>query len=299
LAFGPCAAIVACASACATGPARQQPFVQGPAQIVRLDGKRATPSVRAAAADALAEATKSRPALPAAPQAETVDRALKEALAALATSPTVERHLRVAGAYLRLGITDVAVDHFTAATQLEPSAAAAWDGLARIWRDWGLPHVGLANAYRAVYHAPASAEAHNTLGTLLHAMGRADAARREYEMAVALQPGSAWAWSNLCALALVHGFRDNDDAAACRKATQLDPALGVARQNLASLERKLGLSRAACGGVGWQDTHAGQQVLHVTRRYALPLIHDCGAAPASGHRTDDERDRTASGAGHP
>jgi hypothetical protein len=110
-----------------------------------------------------------------APQAslESTDQALRRALAELALDPTGERHRAVAAAYLRAGIPDQAFDHFTAALRLDRSDAGAYDGLARIWRDWGFPHLGLSDAYRAAYYAPRSAGAHD------RAAGRRRVAHRD------------------------------------------------------------------------------------------------------------------------
>jgi Flp pilus assembly protein TadD len=94
----------------------------------------------------------------------------------------------------------LAFDHLTAATRLDPSDAAAYDARARIWRDWGFAHLGVGDATRAVYHAPDSAEAHNTRGTLLAVLGQTDAARQEFERAVQLDQGATFAKTNLCLL---------------------------------------------------------------------------------------------------
>ena len=108
------------------------------------------------------------------------------ALLAVSTQPTAANHRAVAARYVRLGILDQAHEHFSAAVALDPADAASWDGLARIWRDWGFPHLGLPDAYRAVYHAPDSPIVHNTLGTVLQALGRRAAARAKFEQALAL-----------------------------------------------------------------------------------------------------------------
>ena len=109
---------------------------------------------------------------------EGQDPGLKAALLELRVHPGAAQHLRVAERYRRLKILDAAHDHFERARQLEPTDAAAYEGLARIWRDWGFPNLGLGDASRAVYYAPSSASAQNTLGTLLTAMGRGSDARQ-------------------------------------------------------------------------------------------------------------------------
>jgi Flp pilus assembly protein TadD len=131
---------------------------------------------------------------------ESQDRALSAALLALNVAPSAARHRAVAKEYRRLHIDDAAFDHLTAATRLDPADAAAYDELARIWRDWGFPHMGLADSARAVYHAPDSAAARNTRGTLLAAIGDVDAARREFQQALSLDSNASFAAANLCRL---------------------------------------------------------------------------------------------------
>lgn len=163
---------------------------------------------------------------------EQADPVLRDALDRLALAPGPERHRAVASAYLRVGIADKAFDHFTAAVALDRTDAAAYDSLARIWRDWGFANLGLSDAHRAVYYAPSSAAARNTLGTLLQALGLTGEARRAYDQAVALDPGAAYAISNLCALDLAEG-RLADAARTCQRALEIDAGLFAARRNLA------------------------------------------------------------------
>jgi tetratricopeptide (TPR) repeat protein len=131
---------------------------------------------------------------------ESHDKALADALVGVRLAPSPERHRAVAAEYRRLHIDDAAFDHLTAATRLNPTDAAAYDERARIWRDWGFPHLGMADASRAVYFAPMSAEAHNTRGTLLAAMGQIDLAREEFRTALRLDERATFAARNLCLL---------------------------------------------------------------------------------------------------
>jgi tetratricopeptide (TPR) repeat protein len=163
---------------------------------------------------------------------EAADPMLRDALDRLSIADTPDRRRAAAAAYLHAGIVDKAFDQFTAALRLDRTDAAAYDGLARIWRDWGFPHLGLTDAHRAVYHAPQSPAARNTLGTLFQALGLTAEARRAYEAAVTLDPRAAYALSNLCALDLAEG-RLADAAAACDRALEADETLLAARRNLA------------------------------------------------------------------
>ena len=78
---------------------------------------------------------------------------------------------------------DAAYRNFNRAIALNPRDAAAYEGLARVWRDWGLPALALGDAHRATYYAPQSASARNTYGTVMQALGRYDDARAAYELA--------------------------------------------------------------------------------------------------------------------
>jgi Flp pilus assembly protein TadD len=131
---------------------------------------------------------------------EAQDRRLGAALLEVRVAPSAAAHRAAAEEYKRLGIMDTAFDHLTAATRLDPRDAAAYDARARIWRDWGFPAWGVSDAERAVYYAPSSASAHNTLGTLLAALGNSEAARGQFEKALALDPNASFALANLCQL---------------------------------------------------------------------------------------------------
>jgi Flp pilus assembly protein TadD len=163
---------------------------------------------------------------------EASDPALGAALALATLRPTSSTHRVVAREYMRVGILDKAHEHLTLAVTADPRDAAAWDGLARIWRDWGFPHLGLPDAYRALYFAPQSPVVRNTLGTILQALGRRQEARLRFEQALALDPGAAYALSNLC-----YGWLLDGDAGkasdACRGALRLQPDLAAAQNNLA------------------------------------------------------------------
>jgi len=195
--LGACLALLSVvAGACASAP-RPSPFVQGRGPVTYATGKtRAQPG-----------SARPQPArgLPAKRQAasgftttiESTDPTLKAALARLALAETPQNHLAVAQAYRALLISDTAYNHMKRALALDPSFAPAHDGLARIWRDWGAPHLGLGEAHRAVHCAPDWAPAQNTLGTLLEGVGDPLAARAAYQQALHLDPGATWAADNL------------------------------------------------------------------------------------------------------
>lgn len=181
---------------------------------------------------ARATSERARPVTDRARTVETSDPALLSALQMVGAQPNAVNHRAVAAHYVRHGVLDVAHEHFSAAVALDPRDGTSWDGLARIWRDWGFPHLALPDAYRAVYFAPTSASVHNTLGTVLQSLGRRAEARAQFEQALALDVTAAYALSNLC-----YGWRLEGNAAkaadACKEALRLQPGLEPARNNLA------------------------------------------------------------------
>lgn len=163
---------------------------------------------------------------------ESLHRPLADAQLHQRLTPGVESERALAQEYAKLGVSDTAFDHFEAALHFNPRDAASYEGIARIWRDWGFPGRGLASAYRAVFWAPQSASAHNTLGTLLAKLGYADAARERFNRALQLDPSSAYPLNNLCYLEL---GQHNPGLAVryCAAALQLEPAAATTRNNLA------------------------------------------------------------------
>jgi Flp pilus assembly protein TadD len=150
-----------------------------------------------------------------------------------AVEPGAASELRLAQAFMRHGILDQASQHFTEATRLDPGQSAAWEGLARVWRDWGVLEYALGDAHRAAYVSPDSPAAQNTLGTVLLALGKGPEARARFARAAALDPGAAYAWNNRCFSWLTEG---NAEAAVqdCLRALAIDPGLLSAARNLAA-----------------------------------------------------------------
>jgi len=162
---------------------------------------------------------------------ESSDDRLKQALSDLAANPSAEQHRRVAAEYRRLGVLDLAQDHYKAAVKLDPRDAASLDAIARIWRDWGMPQLGFSSAYRAVRLKPSSAIAANTVGTLLEAAKQVRSARQWYAHAIALDPDAAYARNNFCYALIL--LEEPDAVDACRRAVTAAPESVTARNNLA------------------------------------------------------------------
>lgn len=190
------------AAGCAGRSATSGPFVRkGGPGFVDVGGPplAATPAAQEEIERATREAVAKRAAEKAAPlpSIEGRDRGLRDALAELGKAPSAARHIRVAEAYRRVGVTDAAFDHYSDALRLAPRSIAALDGRARLWRDTGLLGPALTDAHRARYFAPTSAEVHNTLGTILERRGLCAEALAEYREALRLKPDAAWARENV------------------------------------------------------------------------------------------------------
>lgn len=145
------------------------------------------------------------------PSIEGADPALREALAGLGHRPSPAAHVAVGLEYERLGIRDLAFDHYSDALRLDPEYAPAWDRRARLWRDWYMIALALGDAHRGAYFAPESGEAQNTLGTVLESAGQCEAALSAYRKALVLAPGAGWASENVERLEPVCGVRADDE----------------------------------------------------------------------------------------
>jgi tetratricopeptide (TPR) repeat protein len=200
---------------------------------------------------------------------ETSDATLARALRTLNDAPTSEAYRRVGVEYRRLQVYDQAYEYYTGAIKLDPKNAAAFDGLARTWRDWGVPRLGLSHAYMAVHLAPEWAAAQNTLGTMLYVMGNGMEARRRFERAIALDPTAAYALNNLCYLSFTEG-NEARAIAECTDALTRQPTLIAARNNLALVHAAAGRMEVserellACGNRAIGFYNLG--IVHMARR---------------------------------
>jgi Flp pilus assembly protein TadD len=241
------------------------------------------------------------------PTIESFDRTLAAALLALDAFPGAETHRRVAREYARLGIFDFAQRHYRAALQIEPYDAAAYEGLARLWRDARLPWLALGDAQRAVYYAPGWAAARNTLGTVLQALGHNHDARNAYRIVLAIQPDAAYAMNNLGYLALLDG-NTPEAIRYCREAIAADASLLAARHNLAlayASANRMDLARQVlleAGTVARADYNLG--IINLSRGRLADAIADFAAAcrtdraePRACEQADALRTRVALGEG--
>jgi Flp pilus assembly protein TadD len=137
------------------------------------------------------------PSVPPAALVQSIDTEIRTALSLVASQPSPANRVRLARAYLRRGIDDLAIDQLQLAVAVSPHDAAAHELLARIWRDTGMLDMALASAHRAVYFAHGDPGTRNTLGTVLEALGRTDDAQRVYRETLAIDPQAAYATKNL------------------------------------------------------------------------------------------------------
>ena len=172
-----------------------------------------------------------------APTLESTDPQLSAALLAAAAAPSAEAFRRVGREYRRAGVLDQAHEYYARAVKIDPADAVSYEALARISRDGGTPHLGLADAHRAVHYAPESPTAANTLGTVLQALGYTTDAKAWYGRALALDPGAWYALNNLCYAAIMTRELAID---MCRAAVAAAPDVKAPRNNLA-------LAHAAAG----------------------------------------------------
>ena len=196
---------VLCAAAwlggCTTAaPSLTRHLVRQGQPTVDLGGMEAAPP-RASGDAAIPAIRKTSRVSPSVADVEATDPGLRDAVAAARSAPSVATHVAAAAAYRRLGIFDRALDHLDLARASDSNDPTVNDAIARIWRDWGLPGVGLVNAYRAVHAAPRSATPRHTLGTLLYALGQVSDAEASFVEAVQIDPGAWYAWQNLCTIA--------------------------------------------------------------------------------------------------
>jgi Flp pilus assembly protein TadD len=151
---------------------------------------------------------------------EATSPRLQRALHALALAQTTENYLATARAYVAEGVRDRAYDYLAAGLERDQRSATLHDATARLWRDWGMHDRALRSAHAAVYFAPRSAEARNTLGTVLWALGQRTEAGQAFTEAADLAPGAWYAWQNLCQVTLTAG-RTRMATTYCQHAAQL------------------------------------------------------------------------------
>jgi len=213
---------VACASTATTLSER---FVRQGKPAMDVGGPK-LPKMRSVDRRALVSASEAaRSPAPVLPSLESTDPDLRDALTRLLLAPTAANYLDVSNQYLRHGVFDRADDFLNRSLAANGPDASIYDARARLWRDWGQPGEGLGDAHRAVFMAPQSAAAHNTLGTVLYRLGRRNEARASFTRALQVDVTAWYAMANLCHLNMNAG--DTKTAIdQCHKAAALKKLAG-------------------------------------------------------------------------
>jgi type IV pilus assembly protein PilF len=134
---------------------------------------------------------------------------------------------------------DVALEEFSLASKIEPSYAAAYNGLGLVQAALGQDAVAELNFKKAVQLEPLNSEAHNNYGSFLCARNRLDESIKEFMAALKnpLYATPVMAYTN----AAVCSLRKNDSVQAegyLLRALQLDPLASVAAYQLAAIQFK-------------------------------------------------------------
>ena len=131
-------------------------------------------------------------------------------------------------------------------------------------------------AYRKSLEAnPNNAEAHNALGVIYASQGKYELAVNELKVALALAPRAAHIHNNLGYAYLLAG-RNEDALAALNVAVGLDPANGRSRENLRTVQTRLGLDAAAQPHVQLPAAAAAETRSPASGEVA---VHSAGAGP--------------------
>ena len=150
-----------------------------------------------------------------------------------------QAHADLGAVYLQQGRLDVALEEFSLASKIEPSYAAAYNGLGLVQAALGQDALAELNFKKAVQLEPLNSEAHNNYGSFLCARNRLDESIKEFMAALKnpLYATPVMAYTN----AAVCSLRKNDSVQAegyLLRALQLDPLASVAAYQLAAIQFK-------------------------------------------------------------
>ena len=129
---------------------------------------------------------------------------------------------------------------FSAPSSWSPATPSSYDGMARLWRDWGMPDLALSDVHRALNCSKKSAEIYNTLGTMLESLGQQAGGRARLSKRGGAQPARH--------VRVEQPVLPPDERRAtapplqqfCEAALAIDPNFAPARNNLALVEAKRG-----------------------------------------------------------
>ena len=131
---------------------------------------------------------------------EEAVKLIGRAIALTKQKPLASHHNNIGLAFLDLGQTNRAIDHFKDALALKPDYAAAHYNLGNSFKAQGKLDEAAARFRRAAELKPDYAEAHNNLGSVLREQEKLDEAAISYERAIAANPGYVEAYQNLALL---------------------------------------------------------------------------------------------------
>jgi tetratricopeptide (TPR) repeat protein len=142
-----------------------------------------------------------------------------------------QNHYELASVYHRLQIFDKALLEYEKAIEFPSENPEYYEGMGRLWRDWGTPTSGISYLEKALDLRSSHPEAWNTLGTIYDQLGNFSEAQRCYLNALALNSELDFVYSNLCFSYLQTG-EVQDAIYYGERAVQLNPNLIQARNNL-------------------------------------------------------------------
>jgi adenylate cyclase len=147
------------------------------------------------------------------------------------------------------GDEEKAMEYYRRALDIDPSYAPAWTGLSvaiavqaldgRLPRDAGLAKAREA-AQKALALDPASSDAHVRMGQAYIRAYDQQAASREFQQALDLDPNSALAMASMAEYVSWRNGRTNEAIALLKKAASLDPLSAIAQGNLGAYLLQLG-----------------------------------------------------------
>ena len=150
-------------------------------------------------------------------------------------------HANLGAAYLQQNKLEIALDEFSQATQIMPSYAMAYNGLAMVRSALGQNEEAEFNFKKAIDLDPSISESHNNYGTFLCGLGRYDESIEQFLEAVRnplySTPNLAYANAGICA------ERGGDIKSAekyLQKALQIQPLTHSAAHKLADIQFKRG-----------------------------------------------------------
>jgi tetratricopeptide (TPR) repeat protein len=147
-------------------------------------------------------------------------------------SPRKSRGYNFLGtAYLSRGMTELAIDNYLWALELDPENSRAHNNLGIAYRAMGQTGKAMEQYQVAVELDPEDSRAHNNLGIVYSSMGQTDKAMEHYREALRLSPGFAMVHSNLAFLYLSEGMVE-DAIRHFRAALTIDPDSAEAHFNM-------------------------------------------------------------------